>query len=83
LGYHKVVLRVAIGNDASERVAEKLGFSREGVLREELLIRGRWTDHTLYSMLDREHQTESPLLTGGKDPGGVSEEGGNGREDAH
>ena len=31
LGYHKVVLRIAVGNDASDRVAEKLGFTREGV----------------------------------------------------
>ena len=56
LGYHKLVLRIAIGNTASERVAEKLAFTREGVLREELLIRGRWVDHTLFSMLDREYQ---------------------------
>jgi ribosomal-protein-serine acetyltransferase len=56
LGYHKVVLRIAVGNDASERVAEKLGFTREGVLREELLIRGNWVDHTLWSLLDREYR---------------------------
>lgn len=55
LGYHKVVLRIAVGNDASERVAGKLGFTREGVLREELLIRGNWIDHSLWSLLDREY----------------------------
>ena len=54
LGYHKIVLRIAVGNTQSERVAEKLGYSREGVLREELLIRGRWIDHTLYSILEHE-----------------------------
>jgi len=57
LGYHKIVLRIAVGNDASDRVAEKLGFTREGVLREELLIRGNWIDHSLWSLLDREHRT--------------------------
>jgi len=56
LGYHKVVLRIAVGNDASDRVAEKLGFTREGILREELLIRGNWVDHTLWSLLDREYR---------------------------
>jgi ribosomal-protein-serine acetyltransferase len=56
LGYHKIVLRIAVGNDASDRVAEKLGFTREGVLREELLIRGNWVDHTLWSLLDREYR---------------------------
>lgn len=57
LGLHKVVLRIAVGNHASERVAEKLGFRRDGVLREELLIRGRWVDHTLYSLLGHEWRT--------------------------
>lgn len=54
LGLHKVTLRIAVGNRGSERVAEKLGFTREGLLREELLIRGNWMDHTLYSMLEGE-----------------------------
>lgn len=56
LGYHKAVLRIAVGNDASDRVASKLGFTREGVLREELLIRGNWVDHSLWSLLDREYR---------------------------
>lgn len=56
LGYHKVVLRIAVGNEASDRVAEKLGFTKEGVLREELLIRGNWVDHSLWSLLDREYR---------------------------
>jgi ribosomal-protein-serine acetyltransferase len=56
MGYHKIVLRIAVGNDASDRVAEKLGFTREGVLREELLIRGNWVDHSLWSLLDREYR---------------------------
>lgn len=51
---HKVTLRIAVGNRGSERVAEKLGYTVEGVLREELLIRGNWVDHTLYTMLERE-----------------------------
>jgi ribosomal-protein-serine acetyltransferase len=54
LDFHKINLRIAIGNRASERVAEKLGFTKEGVLREELMIRGRWVDHTLYSLLVHE-----------------------------
>lgn len=54
LGLHKIILRIAVGNRGSERVAEKLGFTQEGVLREELLIRGNWVDHSLYSMLEGE-----------------------------
>lgn len=56
-GFHKVIMRIAVGNHASTRVAEKLGFTREGVLREELLIRGNWVDHSLWSILDREFKT--------------------------
>jgi RimJ/RimL family protein N-acetyltransferase len=56
-GFHKVIMRIAVGNDASTRVAEKLGFTREGILREELLIRGNWVDHSLWSILDREFKT--------------------------
>lgn len=58
-GFHKITLRIAVGNDASERVAEKLGFSQEGILREELLIRGNWIDHTLWSLLDREFRSST------------------------
>ncbi len=59
LGLHKVTLRIASGNRGSERVAEKLGFTREGVLREELRINGVWVDHTLYSILEHEHGLRS------------------------
>lgn len=55
LDLHKVMLRIAQGNRGSVRVAEKLGFIREGVLREELRINGVWVDHTLYSILEHEH----------------------------
>jgi RimJ/RimL family protein N-acetyltransferase len=54
LGFHKITLRIAVGNRQSERVAEKLGFVKEGVLREELRIRGVWVDHGLFSLLEDE-----------------------------
>jgi len=68
LGLHKINLRIAVGNRASERIAEKLGFSREGILREELLIRGRWVDHTIYSLLEQEWRS-SPSLDAEATPG--------------
>lgn len=54
LNMHKINLRIAVGNKHSERVAEKLGFTREGVLREELMIQSKWVDHTLFSLLESE-----------------------------
>jgi len=61
LGFHKIVLRIAVGNTPSERVAAKLGFVREGVLREEVHIQGRWVDHTLFSMLVSEYDRRAAL----------------------
>ncbi len=57
LDLHKITLRIAVGNDASVRVAEKLGFTREGILREELRINGTWVDHVLFSMLEHEYRS--------------------------
>ena len=51
---HKVQLRIAVGNVASDRIAEKLGFVMEGTLRDEVKIGARWLDHTIWSMLERE-----------------------------
>jgi RimJ/RimL family protein N-acetyltransferase len=58
LRLHRVTLRIAVGNRASERVAEKLGFIQEGVLRREVLVRGEWVDHSLWALLDEEYATE-------------------------
>jgi ribosomal-protein-serine acetyltransferase len=60
LALHRVVLRVAVGNRASERVAEKLGFVHEGLLRKEVLVAGTWLDHTLWAMLDEEFHRLRP-----------------------
>lgn len=62
LALHKVVLRIAVGNVASERIAEKLGFVYEGVLRDEVKVGGRWLDHTSWSMLSSEWASRSAAL---------------------
>lgn len=43
--------RVIVGNAASERVVQKLGFTREGVLRSFILRRGSWWDLAIWSLL--------------------------------
>ena len=58
VGMHRITLRIAVGNRSSERVAEKLGFVKEGLLRKEVLVRGIWLDHTLWGMLDEEFRTQ-------------------------
>ncbi len=54
MGIHRILMRIAVGNHPSRRVAEKLGFSYEGIAREEILVRGQWMDHEVYSLLERE-----------------------------
>jgi ribosomal-protein-serine acetyltransferase len=58
LDMHRVVLRIAVGNRASERVAEKVGFVREGLLRKEVLVGGAWLDHSLWALLDEDYWTQ-------------------------
>jgi ribosomal-protein-serine acetyltransferase len=41
----------AVGNEASQRVAERAGAMREGVLRDRLLVHGRPTDAVMYSLV--------------------------------
>lgn len=56
MGLHKVQLRIAVGNVGSDRIAEKIGFIREGVLRDEVKVGARWLDHSIWSMLEPEWQ---------------------------
>lgn len=54
LRLHKVRADVAVGNHGSARVLDKLGFTREGTLREDRAIGGVYTDHWRYGLLARE-----------------------------
>ena len=47
----RVELQIATDNDASIRVAEKCGYTREGVLRSLYIKPGRRGDFVIYSRL--------------------------------
>ena len=49
---HRVEALVALANKSSQRVVEKLGFTREGIAREAEFIDGRFLDHYQYSLLE-------------------------------
>ena len=49
-------------NFASQRVLEKAGFKKEGILRKSGFIRGKWKDGCLFSIL-REEWKEPKILT--------------------
>lgn len=51
LGLQRIEIVAAVGNVPSQRVAEKAGAKREGVLRKRLLIRGESLDAVLFSLV--------------------------------
>jgi RimJ/RimL family protein N-acetyltransferase len=54
LGIERVAAYVNVGNPASERVLERAGFTREGVVRSMPKPDGRRIDKTLFSLLPGE-----------------------------
>jgi RimJ/RimL family protein N-acetyltransferase len=58
----RIQATINVKNTASQRVVEKVGFKREGLLRKMAFIRGEWTDFYLYSIL-REEWKEPKILT--------------------
>ena len=50
-GLGRFQLRADVGNEASQRVAEKAGFVREGVLRSSLVHKGERRDVIMYSLV--------------------------------
>lgn len=53
-GMHRIELLTAVANLASQGVARKAGFTREGVLREAMIIPAGRTDAVLFSLLESE-----------------------------
>jgi RimJ/RimL family protein N-acetyltransferase len=43
-----------VSNVASQKVLEKAGFKKEGVIRKSLFVRGQWRDRYIYSILREE-----------------------------
>ena len=62
----KDIVRIQAGtfteNVASQRVLEKAGFEREGLLRKALFMWGKWADMYIYSII-REEWKEPRILT--------------------
>jgi len=53
LGINRIEAEVMEGNIASEKVLEKLGFTKEGVLREWMYWNGNHYDMTMFSLLKK------------------------------
>ena len=51
VGLHRVEADIRPENRPSQRLVERLGFQREGLLRRYLDIDGAWRDHVSYALL--------------------------------
>jgi [ribosomal protein S5]-alanine N-acetyltransferase len=59
LGLHRVQAACGPENTGSQALLEKLGFTREGQLRDHVFTNGAWRDSLLYSILGREWHSTS------------------------
>lgn len=57
----RIQAHTSVRNVASQRVLEKAGFSKEGIVRKRIFVRGEWKDEFLYSIL-REEWNEPRIL---------------------
>jgi ribosomal-protein-alanine N-acetyltransferase len=64
LQLHRIWASCLPTNPASARVLEKLGFRREGHLRQNLRIHGKWQDSYLYALLGDEWSVDRRLRSG-------------------
>ncbi|GIN71937.1 ribosomal-protein-serine acetyltransferase [Bacillus sp. J14TS2] len=51
LQFNRIEIRVAVGNKKSRAIPEKLGFKKEGILREAEWLYDHYVDHIIYGFL--------------------------------
>ena len=58
LGLNKVFLFTETANKAAQGLFEKVGFGREGVLKDDLFYNGRFVDRYMYAIRKEDHNPE-------------------------
>lgn len=53
-GFHRIYTRVPLYSPPALKAAERIGFVKEGRLREATLYKGKWFDMNIYSILNGE-----------------------------
>jgi ribosomal-protein-serine acetyltransferase len=54
LKFNRVEIKCAVENVKSQKIPEKFGFTREGILRQNQMLGEKWIDSILYSLLREE-----------------------------
>lgn len=62
LGFNRIELKCASTNAGSAQVARRLGFSREGRLRQAEYLNGEYVDHILYALLRQDFRPLKAIL---------------------
>jgi RimJ/RimL family protein N-acetyltransferase len=75
LGYRRLEWRCNPENKASVRAAERYGFTREGVLRQNLWLKGRNWDTAVFSIIDGEWPARAARLVAWLAPENFDEAG--------
>lgn len=52
-GVCRIEIRIAVGNVASQKVAEKCGYTKEGTLQHALCLKGKWHDCFIFGKIIR------------------------------
>ncbi len=58
----RITAKTHTDNIASQKVLEKAGFTKEGILRKEMFFRGKWNDSVIFSILREEWKEPKILL---------------------
>ena len=56
LGPHRIEIRAATGNTKSRAIPERLGFQKEGCIREGEWLYDHFVDHCVYGLLRKDYQ---------------------------
>lgn len=81
LGLHRVIARLDGRNDASARLAARLGMRKEAEFRQNELWDGEWADEWVYALLESEWPTSAARAGAARSSShNASAAGGSGRE---
>jgi ribosomal-protein-serine acetyltransferase len=64
LGLNRVVISCAVGNQKSRAIAERLGFTQEGILRQSEWLQDHFTDMAVYGLLASEWRAKNISSSG-------------------